>query len=260
MTAFSGASSFELNASQIAGQAVAPITMRYEIEREIKAFSNNDRRLAHQQRSKPVTDALHVGLTTQRQLLVNADAKAKAIDCSLSNGAALTTFLNEGAVPIDNNAAGNAIHSLAGGRKNWLFVGSQLAGKRAAVLMSLFELAMLNGHNPWADHKNVLERLPSLKNRDFAQLLPLNWRPARTIVDPRTAVAAKAALPPPAQRRQRHKNRVRRTITYKSLIGERQGSRSDAEPRIGADVGAGVFKSGFDAARPNSSRASSALA
>ena len=201
MTAFSGASSFELNASQIAGQAVAPIAKLYEIEREIKALSNDDRLLAHQQRSKPVTDALHVGLTTQRQLLVNADAdadadakaKAKAIDYSLSNWAALTTFLDDGAVPIDNNAAGNAIHSLAGGRKNWLFVGAQLTGKRAAVLMSLIELAMLNGHNPWANLKNVLERLPSLKNRDFAQLLPLNWRPARTIADPVTAAAAKAA-------------------------------------------------------------------
>ena len=189
MTAFSGASSFELNASQIAGQAVAPIAKLYEIEREIKALSNDDRLLAHQQRSKPVTDALHVGLTTQRQLLVNA----KAIDCSLSHGAALTTFLDEGAVPIGNNAAGNAIHSFAGGRKTWLFVGSQLAGKRTAVLMSLIELAMLNGHNPWANLKNVLERLPSLKNRDFAQLLPLNWRPARTIADPVTAAAAKAA-------------------------------------------------------------------
>ena len=35
-------------------------------------------------------------------------------------------------------------------RKNWLFVGSQLAGERAAVLMSLIESAKLNGHDPWA--------------------------------------------------------------------------------------------------------------
>ena len=126
MTAFSGASSFELNASQIAGQAVAPIAKLYEIEREIKALSNDDRLLAHQQRSKPVTDALHVGLTTQRQLLVNADAdadadakaKAKAIDYSLSNWAALTTFLDEGAVPIDNNWIENQIRPIAIGRNN----------------------------------------------------------------------------------------------------------------------------------------------
>ena len=58
-----------------------------------------------QLQSKPVADALHAWLTTQRQLLVKADATAKAIDYALSNWTALTQFLDDGAVPIDNNAA-----------------------------------------------------------------------------------------------------------------------------------------------------------
>ncbi len=182
---------FELNASQIAGQAVALIAKLYDIEREVKEFSNEDRQLARQQRSKPVADALHAWLTTQRQLLAKADATARAIDYSLSNWPALTTFLGDGAVPIDNNAAENAIRPLAVGRKNWLFVGSQLAGERAAVLMSLIESAKLNGHDPWAYLKDVFERLPTLKNRDLAQLLPHNWRPASaTVVEPATVAAA----------------------------------------------------------------------
>ena len=57
-----------------------------------------------------------------------------------------------------------------------------MAGERAAVLMSLIESAKLNGHDPWAYLKNVFERLPTLKNRDLAQLLPHNWRPAVEIV------------------------------------------------------------------------------
>ena len=137
-----------------------------------------------QQRSKPVADALHAWLTTQRQLLAKADATAKAIDYSLSNWPALTTCLDDGAVPIDNNAAENAIRPLAIGRKNWLFVGSQLAGERAAVLMSLIESAKLCGHDPWAYLKDVFERLPTLKNRDLAQLLPHNWHPASAIIEP----------------------------------------------------------------------------
>ena len=182
---------FELNASQIAGQAVALIAKLYDIEREVKEFSNEDRQLARQQRSKPVADALHAWLTTQRQLLAKADATARAIDYSLSNWPALTTFLGDGAVPIDNNAAENAIRPLAVGRKNWLFVGSQLAGERAAVLMSLIESAKLNGHDPWAYLKDVFERLPTLKNRDLAQLLPHNWRPASAaVVEPATVAAA----------------------------------------------------------------------
>ena len=135
-----------------------------------------------QLQSKPVADALQAWLKTQRQLLVKADATAKAIDYALSNWTALTQFLGDGAVPIDNNAAENAIRPLAVGRKNWLFVGSQLAGERAAVLMSLIESAKLNGHDPWAYLKDVFERLPTLKNRDLAQLLPHNWRPAVEIV------------------------------------------------------------------------------
>ena len=175
---------FELNGSEIAGQAVALIAKLYEIEREVKDLGNEDRRLARQQRSKPVADALHTWLTTQRLLLVKADATARAIDYSLSNWSALTTFLGDGAVPIDNNAAENAIRPLAVGRKNWLFVGSQLAGERAAVLMSLIESAKLNGHDPWAYLRDVFERLPTLKNRDLAQLLPHNWRPASGIAEP----------------------------------------------------------------------------
>ena len=142
--------------------------------------------------SKPVTDALHTWLTTQRQLLVKADATAMAIDYALSNWSALTQFLDDGAVPIDNNAAENAIHPLAVGRKNLLFVGSQVAGERAAVLMRLIESAKLNGHDTRAYPKNVLERLPTLKNRDLAQLLPHNWRPAVEIVTPAGTTAATA--------------------------------------------------------------------
>ena len=141
---------FELNASQIAGQAVALIAKLYDIEREARDLEPEERLLMRQQRSQPVADALHAWLTTQRQLLARADATAKAIDYSLSNGPTLSTFLGAAAVPIDNNAAENAIRALAVGRKNWLFVGSQLAAERAAVLMSLIESAKLCGHDSWA--------------------------------------------------------------------------------------------------------------
>ena len=108
----------QLNASPIAGQAVALIAKLYEIEREAKDLAPEDRLLMRQQRSKPVAGALHAWLTAQRQHLTKADATAKAIDYSLSNWPALTTFLEDAAVPIDNNAAENAIRPLAIGRKN----------------------------------------------------------------------------------------------------------------------------------------------
>ena len=182
----------EFNASQIAGQAVALIAKLYEVEREARELEPQARWLLRQQRSRPIVQALHLWLTGQRQKLANADVTAKAIDYSLSNWRALTRYLDDGDVPIDNNAAENAVRPLCVGRKNWLFVGSQQAGERAGVVMSLIESAKLNGHDPWAYLKDVFERLPTLKQRDLAQLLPHNWRPATDIAVPNAALAAAA--------------------------------------------------------------------
>lgn len=169
------------NGSEIAGQAVIMIAKLYEIEREARELEPEARRLLRQQHSKPVADALHSWLTAKRLMLAKADVTAKAIDYSLSNWKALTRFLDDGNVPIDNNAAENSVRPLALGRKNWLFVGSQQAGERAAVVLSLIESAKLNGHDPWAYLKNVFERLPTLKQRDLETLLPHNWRPVTDI-------------------------------------------------------------------------------
>jgi transposase len=171
----------ELNGSEIAAQAVTLIARLYEIEREVRELEPGARKLLRQQRSRPIADALHSWLTAKRQALAKADVTAKAIDYSLSNWRALTRYLDDGNVPIDNNAVENSVRPLAIGRRNWLFVGSQQAGERAAVVMSLIESAKLNGHDPWAYLKDVFERLPALKHRDLAQLLPHNWRSATNV-------------------------------------------------------------------------------
>lgn len=58
-----------------------------------------------------------------------------------------------------------------------MFIGSQLAGERAAVAMSLLQSAKLHGHEPWAYLKNVLTRLPTQLNSRIEELLPHKWRP-----------------------------------------------------------------------------------
>lgn len=167
----------QFNASPIAAHALGLIARLYEVERQAREVQPEERRRLRQQHAKPLADALRTWLSEQRLKLVKADMTAKAIDYALSNWAGLTRYLDDGNVPIDNNAAENAVRPLAVGRKNWLFVGSQLAGERAAVVLSLIESAKLNGHDPWAYLKDVFERLPTLKYRDLAQLLPHNWRP-----------------------------------------------------------------------------------
>lgn len=75
-------------------------------------------------------------------------------------------------LPIDNNWVENQIRPMAIGRKNWLFAGSLRAGQRAAAVMGLIQSARLNGHDPYAYLKDVLQRLPTHKNHLIAELLP----------------------------------------------------------------------------------------
>ena len=67
---------------------------------------------------------------------------------------------------------------IALGRRNWLFAGSELAGQRAAIITSLLQSAKLNGHDPWAYLKDVLEDLPTQANSRIGELLPHRWKSA----------------------------------------------------------------------------------
>ncbi|WP_141124020.1 transposase domain-containing protein, partial [Pseudomonas borbori] len=102
----------------------------------------------------------------------------KALDYSLKRWAALARYVDDGAVPIDNNPVENQIRPWALGRSNWLFAGSLRSGKRAAAIMSLIQTARMNGHDPYAYLKDVLTRLPTHRASEIDQLLPHRWAPA----------------------------------------------------------------------------------
>jgi transposase len=102
----------------------------------------------------------------------------KAIDYSLKRWSELTRFIEDGDVPISNNWVENRIRPVALGRANWLFAGSLRAGQRAAVVMSLVHSARINGHDPYAYLKDVLERLPTHAASPIEELLPHRWKPA----------------------------------------------------------------------------------
>ena len=82
-------------------------------------------------------------------------------------------YANSGDLPIDNNPIENAIRPIAIGRRNWLFAGSERAGKRAAAIQTLLGTAKLNGIEPCAWLKDVLEKLPTWPNSRIDELLPL---------------------------------------------------------------------------------------
>jgi transposase len=165
------------NKSQLAKQALHTIGGLYEIERQVKDLSDEQRWRIRQEKAKPLADTLHAWMLAQRECVPEGSAIAKVLDYSLKRWVALTLYLDDGAVPIDNNWVENQIRPWALGRSNWLFAGSLRSGKRAAAIMSLIQSARLNGHDPYAYLKDVLTRLPTQKNSTLAELLPHNWKP-----------------------------------------------------------------------------------
>ena len=171
---------FELHASsksQLAEQALQYIGQLYQIERQVKDLGSEDRRRIRQEQSKPLADALQAWMRAQRTRVPDGSATAKALDYSLKRWAALTRYLDDGQLPIDNNHIEQQIRPIAIGRNNWLFAGSLRAGKRAAAVMTLVQSAKLNGHDPYAYLKDVLARLPTHPASRIDELLPHNWQP-----------------------------------------------------------------------------------
>jgi transposase len=165
--------------SQIAEQACAYISQLYDIEREIKTLDADARLQIRQAKSKPLADKFHEWMLLQRRQVTDGTATAKALDYSLKRWTALTQFLENGHLPIDNNWIENQIRPIAIGRNNWLFAGSLRAGQRAAAVMSLIQSARLNGHDPYAYIKDVLTRLPTQKYSQIEELLPHRWQPQK---------------------------------------------------------------------------------
>ncbi len=141
-------------------------------------MSDEERCRIRQEKAAPLAKALQDWMLTQRDLVPNGSATAKALDYSLKRWVALTRYLEDGAVPIDNNPVENQIRPWALGRSNWLFAGSLRSGKRAAAIMSLIQSARMNGHDPYAYLKDVLTRLPTQRASEIEQLLPHQWTPA----------------------------------------------------------------------------------
>lgn len=143
--------------STIAATAVEFIGQLYAIEREVKGMAPEQRLEQRQRLARPITLALHTWLTAQRTKVVDGGATARAIDYSLKRWAALVRYLDDPALPIDNNHDEQQIRTWATGRRNWLFAGTLLAGQRAAAITSLIQTALCRARHKadYADRRTM---------------------------------------------------------------------------------------------------------
>jgi transposase len=172
--------------SPIASEALDRIGRLYEIEANIRGRPPDERRAARQVRAGPELEDMRAWLGRSLAGLPKKGELTLAIRYALSNWIALTRYRDDGRIEIDNNAAERALRTVAVGRKNWLFAGSDDGGERAASIYSILGTATLNGLNPEAYLQHVLERIQDHPINRIDELLP--WRIAETM--PQLLIAA----------------------------------------------------------------------
>lgn len=141
--------------------AVQRIDALFEIERAINGKPAAERLDVRQQLSAGLVADLESWMRAARVKLSRHNDVAKAMDYMLTRWASFSRFLSDGRICLSNNAAERTIRSLALGRRNWLFAGSDRGGQRAAIMYSLITTAKMNGVDPQAWLTDVLARIAS---------------------------------------------------------------------------------------------------
>jgi transposase len=150
---------YEATKSPIAEEGLRRIQELYAVEAAINGQPPERRSEERQARSKPLLEALHAWVLAQRRRLSGKSALGKALQYALGRWDALARYAEHGRLSIDNNLAERQLRGIAVTRKNFLFLGSDEGGQRAAIIYTIAETAKLNGLDPEAYVAAVLDRL-----------------------------------------------------------------------------------------------------
>jgi len=162
--------------SPIAAEALRRIGDIYAVEAKVRGRAPEHRLAWRRSLSAPAVKNLRAWLEAQLGLVPARSTLADAIRYALGRWKGLTRFLDDGRIELDTNPVERAIRPVALGRKNHLFAGSDGGGHRWAVVCSLIETAKLNGVEPYAYLRDVLERMvDGHPNSRLDELLPWNW-------------------------------------------------------------------------------------
>ena len=160
--------------SPLAREALERIGKLYAIEERINGKPPDHRLQIRQAEATPLLDDLKVWFETTRTRLPGRSDIASAIRYALSRWMALIRYVADGTIAIDNNPVERAMRSVALGRKNWLFAGSDAGGERAAAIYSLISTAKLNGLDPEAYLRQVIGCIADHPVNRVDELLPWN--------------------------------------------------------------------------------------
>jgi transposase len=154
---------------------IALIQQLYEIEREATTLEPSARRALRQDRSVPVLAKINTERQALAATVLPKSPLGEAVRYLTNQWGALQRFVEDGRLAIDNNRAENQLHTVAVGRKNWLFAGSFEGARRAALLYSLVQSCKLAHVAPFPYLKDVLLRVATHDHRRIDQLTPRRW-------------------------------------------------------------------------------------
>lgn len=180
---------YDAKSSDVASShhALALIGQLYDVERHAQATAEKQalgadeffalRHTLRDERSRGTLTKIKDWLDERSKTALPKSPIGQAIGYALNQWDALCRFLEQGWLPIDNNASERAIKNVVIGRKNWLFAGSDHGGRTAAILFSFTVSCKRNHLDPFAYLRDILDRISTHPANDIDALLPHRWRP-----------------------------------------------------------------------------------
>ena len=161
------------------GPALHLIARLYAVEERAKTLSLSaaERWALRQRVSARLLGKLHRYLLELQPQVLPKSPSGAAVRYALNQWDALTRFLEDGELEIDNGASERANRDIALGRGNWTFFGSDTGGKTAAVLRSFIASCKRCAVEPFAWFYDVLSRVPGHSIARLSELMPHHWKP-----------------------------------------------------------------------------------
>jgi transposase len=160
-----------------AHQAIAWIQQLYDLEDRAAGCDPPSRQTLRQREAVPILERMEAWLQEQTPRALPKSLLGKALTYVHNQWQALRRYTEDGRLTIDNNRSERRLRAQAIGRKNWLFLGSDQAGPRAAVFYTILSSAKRHDLDTWAYLRDVLERLARGQG-DLDALLPDRWKQA----------------------------------------------------------------------------------
>jgi hypothetical protein len=168
-------------------EALAFIRQLFLIERKLEDLSVEKRKEQRATRSKPLLDEFRRWLERTAPGALPKSPLGAAVGYTMRQWKALSRYAETGDLPIDNGRSERALRTVAVGRKNWMFAGSDEGARRAATIYSLLATCRRLEIDSFAYLRDLLQRLPTHPPDDIAALTPLAWREQQRTDIARTA-------------------------------------------------------------------------